>query len=120
MLSLSAAAWAPLRIRSQNESPGTSWVIIATVARGVFACPPPDPSPPLLAGFPPVLEHALTPSISTAAAAAATSRPERNTVRLLLPARSSRRIVDRKPDIVSPCPRHPPRHTAGDDLSGKR
>ena len=41
MLSFFAAVSAPLRIRSQNESPGTSWVIIATVIRGVSTVPPP-------------------------------------------------------------------------------
>ena len=60
MLSLSAAAWAPLRMRSQNESPGTSWVIIATVIRGRVRLPPPPPPPPVSAGFPPVLEHAAS------------------------------------------------------------
>src|SRR4029079_17890339 len=64
MLSFFAAASAPLRIRSQNESPGTSWVIIAIVIRGVSAVPPPMP-PPLSAGFPPVLEQA--PSRATTA-----------------------------------------------------
>jgi hypothetical protein len=39
MLSLAAAAWAPLRMRSQNVSPGDAWVIMATVIRGVFALP---------------------------------------------------------------------------------
>ena len=37
MLSFAAAASAPLRTMSQNVSPGTSWVIIATVTRGVSA-----------------------------------------------------------------------------------
>ena len=73
MLSLSAAACAPLRIRSQNESPGTSWVIIATVARGVLAWPAPIP-PPLSRGFPPVEEHDAIPSTSTLAPAIAASR----------------------------------------------
>jgi hypothetical protein len=70
MLSLSAAACAPLRIRSQNESPGTSWVIIATVTRGVLACPAPMP-PPDSWGLPPVDEHDATPSITLAPAMAA-------------------------------------------------
>src|ERR1700752_4513057 len=73
MLSLSAAAWAPLRIQSQNESTGTSWVIIATVARGVFAVPAPMPLPDSL-GFPPVLEQDATPTMSTLAPAMAASR----------------------------------------------
>ena len=73
MLSLSAAAWAPLRIRSQNESPGTSWVIIATVARGVLACPAPIP-PPVSSGLPPVEEHDAIPSTSTLAPPIAASR----------------------------------------------
>src|ERR1700712_3947512 len=73
MLSLSAAACAPLRMRSQNESPGTSCVIIATVTRGVSACPAPIP-PPLLAGFPPVLEHDMRPRASTPAHATAANR----------------------------------------------
>src|SRR4051794_11816708 len=73
MLSLSAAACAPLRIRSQNESPGTSWVIIATVTRGVLACPAPIP-PADSWGLPPVDEHDATPSTSTLAPAMAASR----------------------------------------------
>ncbi len=73
MLSLSAAAWAPLRMRSQNESPGTSWVIIATVTRGVFAWPAPMP-PPDSWGLPPVLEHDAIPTTSTLAPAIAASR----------------------------------------------
>src|SRR4030088_939444 len=68
MLSFLAAVSAPLRIRSQNESPGTSWVIIAIVARGVSAVPPPIP-PPFCCGFPPVLEHDASKLITAAAAA---------------------------------------------------
>src|ERR1700694_5712809 len=59
MLSLAAAACAPLRIRSQKLSPGASWVIIATVARGVFATPA-LPPPDEVFGLPPVLEHAAS------------------------------------------------------------
>src|SRR5262245_57107992 len=70
MLSLSAAACAPLRIKSQNESPGTSWVIIATVARGVFAVPAPIPLPDSW-GLPPVLEQAPSRVITAAPAAMA-------------------------------------------------
>src|SRR3954451_24725283 len=73
MLSLSAAACAPLRIKSQNESPGTSWVIMATVARGVFAVPAPIP-PPFSWGLPPVPEHDAIPTTSTLAPAIAASR----------------------------------------------
>ncbi|BBC29537.1 hypothetical protein SGFS_008310 [Streptomyces graminofaciens] len=43
MLSLAAAAWAPLRMVSQNVSPGTAWVIIAMVMRGVVALPAETP-----------------------------------------------------------------------------
>src|ERR1051325_9063670 len=39
MLSLAAAAWAPLRMRSQKVSPGEAWVPMATVMRGVVALP---------------------------------------------------------------------------------
>ena len=68
---------APLRIRSQKESPGTSWVIIATVIRGVFTPPPvPPPLPPVSAGLPPVLEHAAsTTADRTAPMAKGTRRP---------------------------------------------
>src|SRR5262245_40119904 len=72
MLSLSAAACAPLRIKSQNESPGTSWVIIATVARGVFAVPAPIPLPDSW-GFPPVLEQDASRVITAAQAAVITA-----------------------------------------------
>src|SRR3981081_4126956 len=85
MLSFLAAVSAPLRIRSQNESPGTSWVIIAIVARGVPPAPPPLP-PPFCCGFPPVLEHDAIPNASTLAPAIAASGPNL---------------------IVSPCPRLP-------------
>src|ERR1700682_604157 len=73
MLSFFAAVSAPLRIRSQNESPGTSCVIIAMVTRGVSAVPPPIP-PPVSRGLPPVLEHDAIPTTSTLAAAMAASR----------------------------------------------
>jgi hypothetical protein len=62
-----------LRIKSQKESPGTSWVIIATVARGVLAWPAPIP-PPLSWGLPPVLEHDAIPTTSTLAPAIAATR----------------------------------------------
>src|SRR5689334_20451819 len=39
MLSLAAAACAPLRMRSQKVSPGEAWVTMATVMRGVVALP---------------------------------------------------------------------------------
>src|SRR5512139_966453 len=73
MLSFLAAVSAPLRIRSQNESPGTSWVIIAIVIRGVSTVPPPPPSPDP-AGLPPVDEHDTTPNARTPAPASAASR----------------------------------------------
>src|SRR5690348_7572248 len=73
MLSFFAAASAPLRIRSQNESPGTSCVIIAMVARGVSAVPPLIP-PPFSCGFPPVFEQDAIPTTSTLAPAIAASR----------------------------------------------
>src|SRR6266568_7074997 len=38
-LSFAAAAFAPLRMMSQNVSPGAAWVIIANVMCGVFAVP---------------------------------------------------------------------------------
>src|SRR3954466_11063325 len=66
MLSFFAAASAPLRIRSQNESPGTSWVIIAIVMRGVSTVPPPPP-PPFDSCFPPILEQDAIPTTSTLA-----------------------------------------------------
>src|SRR5690349_18851411 len=69
MLSFLAAVSAPLRTRSQNESPGTSWVIMAMTIRGVSAVPDPMP-PPLLCGLPPVLEHALS-SVTAASPRAA-------------------------------------------------
>ena len=56
-LSFAAAVSAPLRTRSQNAFPGTPWVIIAIVMRGVSAVPAPIP-PSVVRGFPPVLEHA--------------------------------------------------------------
>src|SRR4051795_11632056 len=68
MLSFLAAVSAPLRIRSQNESPGTSWVIIAIVTRGVSAVLPPMP-PPDSWGLPPVPEHDASKLITAAAAA---------------------------------------------------
>src|SRR5882724_12373794 len=68
MLSFFAAVSAPLRTKSQNESPGTSWVIIAIVTRGVSAVLPPMP-PPDSWGFPPVLEHDASKLITAAAAA---------------------------------------------------
>src|SRR4051794_21955931 len=68
MLSFLAAVSAPLRIRSQNESPGTSWVIMAIVTRGVSAVLPPMP-PPDSWGFPPVLEHDASKLITAAGAA---------------------------------------------------
>src|SRR5438270_1535518 len=42
-LSLPAAAWAPLRMMSQNVSPGAAWVTIAKVICGVLALPPDTP-----------------------------------------------------------------------------
>src|SRR5262245_33744943 len=59
MLSFFAAVSAPLRIRSQNVSPGGPWVTIATVNRGVSAWPAPIPSP-VVRGLPPVLEQAVS------------------------------------------------------------
>src|SRR3954454_12515749 len=76
MLSFFAAVSAPLRTRSQNESPGTSWVIIAIVTRGVSAVPPPMP-PPDSWGFPPVLEHDASKLITAAAATVAAPRGRR-------------------------------------------
>src|SRR5919202_840812 len=38
-LSLAAAAWAPLRMMSQNVSPGAPWVTMAMVMFGVLALP---------------------------------------------------------------------------------
>src|SRR4029450_3760204 len=38
-LSLAAAASAPLRMMSQNVSPGAPWVTIWTVISGVLGCP---------------------------------------------------------------------------------
>ena len=74
---LRAAVSAPLRIRSQNESPGTSWVIIATVTRSVSACPALMP-PPESSGLPPLLEQAAS-AVATRAppAANATMRTPR-------------------------------------------
>src|SRR5882724_10028430 len=69
MLSFLAAVSAPLRTRSQNESPGTSCVIIAIVTRGVSAAVPPPIPPPFSWGFPPVLEHDASKLITAAAAA---------------------------------------------------
>ncbi|WP_159056352.1 hypothetical protein [Streptomyces sp. DSM 15324] len=43
-LDVAAAAWAPLRIRSHNVSPGEAWVTMATVIRGVSALPAEAPS----------------------------------------------------------------------------
>src|SRR3954467_10603621 len=58
-LSLAAAAAAPLRIMSQNVSPGAPCVTIAIVIFGVFALPAAaPPAPPVSAFFPPVLLHA--------------------------------------------------------------
>ena len=74
MLSFFAAVSAPLRMRSQNESPGTSWVIMATVMRGVSTLPPPPIPFPDSEGFPPVDEHDTIPTASTPAPASAASR----------------------------------------------
>src|SRR6478736_8112370 len=79
MLSLSAAAWAPLRIKAQNESAGTSCVIIATVARGVLALPAPIP-PPCSLGLPPVDEQDASKLITAAAAATVAARRGRRRV----------------------------------------
>src|SRR4051794_1781145 len=69
MLSLAAAAWAPLRTVSQKVSPGAACVIIATVIRGVEALPAEMSFPASSAFLPPeLLEH---PATSRAAAAAA-------------------------------------------------
>src|SRR5215208_3486808 len=73
MLSFLDAVSAPLRMRSQNESQGTSWVIMATVARGVSTVPPPPP-PFDSWGLPPVLEHDAIPTTSTLTPASAASR----------------------------------------------
>src|SRR6478752_9743504 len=68
MLSFFAAVSAPLRIKSQNESPGTSWVIIAIVTRGVSAAVPPPIPPPFSWGLPPVDEHDASKLITAVAA----------------------------------------------------
>src|SRR6476661_7790421 len=56
MLSLAAAVSAPLRTKSQKALPGTPWVTIATVTRGVSAVPAVSPLSEVR-GRPPVLEH---------------------------------------------------------------
>src|SRR6478752_10799492 len=80
MLSFFAAVSAPLRIKSQNESPGTSWVIIAIVTRGVSAAVPPPIPPPFSWGLPPVLEHDASKLITAAAAATVAARRGRRRV----------------------------------------
>src|SRR5215467_9171817 len=55
MLSLAAAAWAPLRMRSQKVSPGEAWVTMATVMRGVVALPAEAAASPSSDFLPPVL-----------------------------------------------------------------
>src|SRR5215210_3914094 len=74
MLSFAAAAWAPLRMRSQKVSPGAAWVITATVMRGVEALPAETAAPPSSDFFPPeLLEQpaaSMAPARTTAARAA--------------------------------------------------
>src|SRR4051812_23846488 len=57
-LSLAAAACAPLRMMSQNVSPGAAWVIMATVMLGVLALPAVIPVLLSAAFLPPVLLQA--------------------------------------------------------------
>src|SRR6478736_8535604 len=80
MLSFLAAVSAPLRTKSQNESPGTSWVTIAIVTRGVSAAVPPPIPPPFSWGLPPVLEHDASKLITAAAAATVAARRGRRRV----------------------------------------
>ncbi|GAA2279479.1 hypothetical protein GCM10010234_15240 [Streptomyces hawaiiensis] len=72
MLSFAAAAWAPLRIRSQNVSPGAAWVTRATVIRGVVALPAAASVPPASDFFPP--EPLEQPAASRAPTATAVVR----------------------------------------------
>src|SRR3954466_4005030 len=72
MLSLAAAASAPLRTMSQKVSPAAWWVTSATVIRGVSALPAEAFDPLSSAFFPPeLLEQPAR--VSAAAAATATT-----------------------------------------------
>src|SRR4051794_38038556 len=53
-LSLAAADCAPLRMMSQNVSPGAAWVIMAIVMAGVAALPADRPVEPSADFLPPV------------------------------------------------------------------
>src|SRR5690606_15108134 len=68
MLSLAAAASAPLRTMSQKVSPGAWWVTRATVMRGVEALPADASAPPSSDFLPP--EPLEQPARVRAAAAA--------------------------------------------------
>src|SRR6476619_2663419 len=70
MLSLAAAVSAPFCTTSQKALPGTPWVIMAIVARGVSAVPPAI-APPVFSGLPPVLEHPAARTVRAARVAAA-------------------------------------------------
>src|SRR3954453_18809703 len=69
-LSFAAAACAPLRMMSQNVSPGAPCVTIAIVIGGVSAFPAPTALAALCsASLPPVLLHAAAVSATRASAA---------------------------------------------------
>src|SRR5437773_1895587 len=85
MLSLAAAAWAPLRTVSQKVSPGAACVIIATVIRGVEALSAEMSFPASSAFLPP--EPLGHPAPSRAAATAAVVA-----VRLVEPQRVDRQV----------------------------
>src|SRR3989440_7755596 len=73
-LSFAAAAWAPLRMMSQNVSPGAAWVAIAMVICGGLALPP--ATPPLFCSdfLPPLLLQPAAATARPATSAMAASR----------------------------------------------
>src|SRR3954468_11354595 len=69
-LSFAEAASAPLRMMSQNVSPGAWWVIMATVICGVLALPALLAAEASVAFLPPDDEQAASPVAATASTAA--------------------------------------------------
>src|SRR5918911_3593980 len=77
-LSFADADCAPLRMMSQNVSPGAAWVIMAIVMAGVFALPAAAPGLLCSSAFlPPEPLQAVSPRV-TAAAIARSLAPRRS------------------------------------------
>src|SRR6266545_4036064 len=73
-LSFAEAASAPLRMMSQNVSPGAPWVTMAIVMRGVVALPAETPPVSSSDFLPPVLLHAAPASARIAISAVPAAR----------------------------------------------